>query len=62
MTEDRQALSAGHPGQRNLRYSEDSLINISLSEGLAKNFCYSIISDKTNKLWVTHFPDLVALI
>ena len=59
MTEDRQGfIWLATQGKGILRYSEDSLINISLSEGLAKNFCYSIISDKTNKLWVTHFPGL----
>ncbi len=45
-------------GKGILRYTEDSLVNISISEGLGKNFCYSVIADKTNKLWVTHFPGL----
>ena len=41
-----------------LYYSEDSLSIITVTEGLAKNFCYSIVIDETNKLWVTHFPGL----
>ncbi len=45
-------------GKGILKYSEDTLENITVTEGLGKNFCYSIIIDKTNKLWVTHFPGL----
>lgn len=59
MTEDQQGkIWLATQGKGVLQYSEDTLINISVTEGLAKNFCYSIVADKTNKLWVTHFPGL----
>lgn len=45
-------------GKGVLRYGGDSLQVISVSEGLAKNFCYSIVADRANRLWVTHKPGL----
>ena len=36
--------------------TEDSLLVLTIADGLAKNFCYKISIDETNKLWVLHFP------
>ena len=48
-------------GKGVLRYSEnslDSLMVISIADGLSKNFCYSIAIDKFDRLWVSHKPGL----
>jgi len=45
-------------GKGILHYTADSLGVITVAEGLAKNFCYDIVRDETNQLWVLHFPGL----
>ncbi len=45
-------------GRGVLQYSEDSLKYIDVTKGLAKNFCYHIVVDKRNRLWITHFPGI----
>ena len=39
-------------------YEDGSLDVITVVEGLAKNFCYGIVRDDANQLWVLHFPGL----
>lgn len=41
-----------------IKFSEDSLINITVQEGLKKNYCYSINIDRQNRLWICHHPGL----
>jgi ligand-binding sensor domain-containing protein/serine phosphatase RsbU (regulator of sigma subunit) len=48
-------------GRGILKYQEDSLTYIDVAHGLSKNFCYNIIADQQNRLWVTHFPGLSSL-
>ena len=45
-------------GKGVLYYREDSLNVITVAEGLSKNFCYGILMDERNQLWVLHFPGL----
>ena len=35
-------------------YKKDSIINLTSNEGLLSDYCYSLISDKKNRIWVTH--------
>lgn len=44
-----------------LKYTEDTLLNITLQDGLLKDYCYSIESDKKNRLWICHHPGLSCL-
>ncbi|MCW3805174.1 two-component regulator propeller domain-containing protein [Plebeiibacterium marinum] len=39
----------------------DSIKQIDVSEGLAKNYCYDIICDKNNRLWVCHQPGISSI-
>ncbi|MBI9063448.1 MAG: SpoIIE family protein phosphatase [Marinilabiliaceae bacterium] len=41
-----------------IKFSEDSLINITVQEGLKKNYCYSLNIDRQNRLWICHHPGL----
>ena len=43
-----------------VKYTEasDSLHVITITDGLAKNFCYKIALDQSNRLWVLHFPGI----
>lgn len=45
-------------GKGVLHYTENSLQVITVAEGLAKNFCYEIVRDESNQLWVLHFPGI----
>lgn len=45
-------------GKGVIKYTEDSQTHLGVPEGLAKNFCYGIVPDRFNRLWVTHFPGL----
>ncbi|MCL2072295.1 MAG: SpoIIE family protein phosphatase [Marinilabiliaceae bacterium] len=40
------------------KFVGDSLQFITIAEGLAKNFCYKIALDQSNRLWVLHFPGM----
>lgn len=41
-----------------LKYAGDSLVQLTIDEGLKKNYCYSINCDRMNRLWVSHHPGL----
>ncbi len=41
-----------------IKFSEDSLVNITVQEGLKKNYCYSLNIDRQNRLWIGHHPGL----
>ncbi|MBN2165587.1 MAG: SpoIIE family protein phosphatase [Marinilabiliaceae bacterium] len=44
-------------GKGVLKYVEgDSISSITVQSGLSKNYCYSIISDTQNRLWICHQP------
>jgi ligand-binding sensor domain-containing protein len=43
-------------GKGILKYNQDTLISIDVTDGLTKNYCYDIICDKNNQLWVCHWP------
>ncbi len=45
-------------GKGVIKYTEDTLIVVSVLNGLAKNFCHSIVCDNQNRLWVSHHPGL----
>lgn len=48
-------------GKGLIQYHEDSLNVLDISNGLARNFAYSIAGDSQGRLWVTHFPGLSAI-
>lgn len=48
-------------GKGVLKYTEDTLVNITVQNGLAKNFCYSIAHDSQNRLWICHHPGLSSI-
>lgn len=39
-------------------YSNDTIINITTDDGLKSNYCYGIISDELNNIWVSHHSEL----
>lgn len=39
-----------------LCYTPDTLINLTVQEGLEKNYCYAIACDSRNRIWVAHQP------
>lgn len=45
-------------GQGIIKYSRDSIEHYNISDGLAKNFCYSIEADPNDRLWIAHHPGL----
>ncbi len=45
-------------GKGILKYTQDTLISISVANGLAKNYCYDIVCDKNDRLWVSHWPGM----
>lgn len=45
-------------GRGVLKYEKDSVTPYNISNGLSKNFCYSIKSDKKDRVWVAHHPGL----
>ncbi|SFD71319.1 ligand-binding sensor domain-containing protein [Thermophagus xiamenensis] len=45
-------------GQGVIHYANDSIHHFTVNNGLAKNFCYSISSDKNDRIWVAHHPGL----
>ena len=48
-------------GRGVIKYMLDSMVVIGVQEGLARNFCYGIIADEYNRLWITHFPGLSSI-
>jgi ligand-binding sensor domain-containing protein/serine phosphatase RsbU (regulator of sigma subunit) len=45
-------------GQGIIKYSADSIEHYNITNGLAKNFCYSIEADSKDRLWIAHHPGL----
>lgn len=46
-------------GKGILLYNQDSIRQfIDINDGLSKNYCYDIICDKNQKLWVAHWPGI----
>lgn len=41
-----------------LCYTSDTLINITVQDGLEKNYCYGITTDSHNRVWVAHQPGM----
>ncbi len=48
-------------GKGVLKYTKDTLQSISVLDGLSKNYCYDIVCDKNNKLWVCHWPGISSI-
>lgn len=47
-------LFAGTSGNGIFYFSGDSVFNISSADGLFSNYCYSILADRDDKVWVGH--------
>jgi len=47
-------ICIGTKGNGVFMYQEDSIVNLTSQEGLLSNYCYSLIADKQNRIWVTH--------
>ncbi|SMO50998.1 ligand-binding sensor domain-containing protein [Saccharicrinis carchari] len=46
-------------GKGVMKYNQDSIIQIiDINDGLTKNYCYDIVCDKNQKLWVAHWPGI----
>ncbi len=45
-------------GKGVLEYTQDTLIAITVANGLAKNYCYDILCDRNDRLWVGHWPGM----
>ncbi len=45
-------------GKGVLKYTTDTLMPIDVADGLSKNYCYDILCDKNNKLWICHWPGI----
>ncbi|MFW6351782.1 MAG: SpoIIE family protein phosphatase, partial [Bacteroidota bacterium] len=45
-------------GQGIIKYSRDSIEHYNITDGLSKNFCYSIEADSKDRLWIAHHPGL----
>ncbi len=45
---------AGTHGNGIYKIQADSIINVTSREGLLSDYCYSVIGDKQNHIWVTH--------
>lgn len=45
-------------GRGIIKYSSDSIEHYNITNGLAKNFCYSIETDSEDRLWIAHHPGL----
>ncbi|MGQ1785882.1 MULTISPECIES: two-component regulator propeller domain-containing protein [unclassified Saccharicrinis] len=45
-------------GKGVLKYNQDTLVAIDISDGLTKNYCYDIVCDKNDRLWVAHQPGI----
>lgn len=59
VTEDNNSnIWAGSHGNGLFLIKNDSIVNLTTREGLASNFCYSLVCDKNNVLWVTHKNNL----
>ncbi len=43
-------------GKGVLKYTKDTLMSVTVTDGLSKNYCYDITCDKKNRLWVCHWP------
>ncbi len=55
ITEDADSrIWVGSNGNGVFRIESDSVINITTGEGLLSNYCYSIICDNSNNLWIGH--------
>ena len=48
-------------GKGVLKYTKDTLQSISVLDGLSKNYCYDIVCDKNNRLWVCHWPGISSI-
>ncbi|TLX77536.1 serine/threonine protein kinase [Labilibacter sediminis] len=48
-------------GKGVLKYNQDTLVSVSVVDGLAKNYCYDIICDKNDRLWVCHWPGISSI-
>jgi ligand-binding sensor domain-containing protein/serine phosphatase RsbU (regulator of sigma subunit) len=55
VTEDKDShIWAGSTGNGVFMIGPDSIRNLTMNEGLLSNYCYSIICDSNNNLWVGH--------
>ena len=45
---------AGTHGNGIYKIQRDSILNVTSREGLLSDYCYSVIGDKQNHIWVTH--------
>jgi len=55
ITEDNESrIWVGSNGYGAFRIEADSVANFTVKEGLYSNFCYSLISDSQNNIWVSH--------
>jgi ligand-binding sensor domain-containing protein/serine phosphatase RsbU (regulator of sigma subunit) len=55
VTEDKDSrIWAGSTGNGVFMIGSDSIRNLTIKEGLLSNYCYSIICDSSNNLWVGH--------
>ena len=45
-------------GKGVLKYNQDTLVAYDIDDGLTKNYCYDIVCDKNQKLWVCHWPGI----
>ncbi|GAF01665.1 SpoIIE family protein phosphatase [Saccharicrinis fermentans] len=45
-------------GKGVLKYNQDTLMAIDISDGLTKNYCYDIVCDKNDRLWIAHQPGI----
>ncbi len=48
-------------GKGVLKYNQDSLEHFDVQNGLAKNYCYDIVCDKNERLWVCHKPGISSI-
>jgi ligand-binding sensor domain-containing protein/serine phosphatase RsbU (regulator of sigma subunit) len=64
MTEDKDGhfwLASNTDGVYKYMYQTDSILQLTTSQGLKKNYCYSISCDYKNKIWVCHHPGLTSI-
>uniref|UniRef100_UPI0025C25322 two-component regulator propeller domain-containing protein n=1 Tax=Marinilabilia sp. TaxID=2021252 RepID=UPI0025C25322 len=45
-------------GRGIIKYTRDSIEHYTITQGLAKNFCYDIEADINDRLWIGHHPGL----
>ncbi len=62
MTKDRDGnIWLSTVGKGVLKYTKDTLQSISVLNGLSKNYCYDIVCDKNNRLWICHWPGISSI-